>query len=149
MASFEMAAMAFGEPEQRKIDDSNGGDFTETWKYLEEGHRPAGGEYVLKAAACVTPGWLLPALRRRPHCFDFRCRDLDNIFRNPTFVTDLNQQAAGRIAKHFHHCAERSSWSFATKEPVRDLNNIQKLRVKFDVHEIQSALRASANFLRP
>jgi hypothetical protein len=37
--SYQMVGMAFGEPEQKKIDDSNAGDFSETWYYLKEGHR--------------------------------------------------------------------------------------------------------------
>ena len=37
--SYQMVLMAFGEAEQKKVNGSDGGDFSETWYYLREGHR--------------------------------------------------------------------------------------------------------------
>jgi hypothetical protein len=37
--TYQMVVMAFGEPEQKKINDTDGGDFSETWYYLRESHR--------------------------------------------------------------------------------------------------------------
>ena len=37
--TYQMVLMAFGEAEQKKVNDSDGGNFSETWYYLRESHR--------------------------------------------------------------------------------------------------------------
>jgi hypothetical protein len=37
--SYEMVLLSFGDPESKKLDDSNDGKFGETWYYLKNGHR--------------------------------------------------------------------------------------------------------------
>lgn len=37
--TYQMVLMSFGDPEQKKLDDSKDGAFSETWYYLKEGHR--------------------------------------------------------------------------------------------------------------
>ena len=37
--TYEMVQMSFGDPEQKKINDTTDGSFSETWFYLKNGHR--------------------------------------------------------------------------------------------------------------
>jgi hypothetical protein len=37
--TYEMVGMSFGDPEQKKINDTTDGTFSETWFYLRDGHR--------------------------------------------------------------------------------------------------------------
>jgi len=37
--TYQMVMMAFGDPEQKKINDTADGSLSETWYYLKEGHR--------------------------------------------------------------------------------------------------------------
>ena len=37
--TYEMVQMSFGDPEQKKINDTTDGTFSETWFYLKNGHR--------------------------------------------------------------------------------------------------------------
>jgi hypothetical protein len=37
--TYQMVLMSFGDPEQKKFDDSKDGAFSETWYYMKEGHR--------------------------------------------------------------------------------------------------------------
>lgn len=37
--TYQMVILAFGDPEQKKINDTTDGSLSETWFYLEEGHR--------------------------------------------------------------------------------------------------------------
>ena len=37
--TYQMVMLAFGDPEQKKINDSTDGSLSETWFYLKEGHR--------------------------------------------------------------------------------------------------------------
>lgn len=37
--TYEMVLLSFGEPEQKKVEDSSGSAFKETWYYLRDGHR--------------------------------------------------------------------------------------------------------------
>jgi hypothetical protein len=37
--TYQMVMMAFGDPEQKKINDTDDGSLSETWYYLKEGHR--------------------------------------------------------------------------------------------------------------
>jgi hypothetical protein len=37
--TYQMVMLAFGDPEQKKINDTTDGNLSETWYYLKEGHR--------------------------------------------------------------------------------------------------------------
>ena len=37
--TYQIVLLTFGEPDQKKVSDSNDGNFSETWYYLKEGHR--------------------------------------------------------------------------------------------------------------
>ncbi len=37
--TYEMVLLSFGDPEQKKVEDSTGSTFKETWYYLKDGHR--------------------------------------------------------------------------------------------------------------
>ncbi|MHB1935433.1 MAG: hypothetical protein ACYCOR_02475 [Acidobacteriaceae bacterium] len=37
--TYEMVLLSFGDPEQKKVEDSTGSIFKETWYYLKDGHR--------------------------------------------------------------------------------------------------------------
>ena len=37
--TYEMVLLSFGDPEQKKVEDSSGSTFKETWYYLKAGHR--------------------------------------------------------------------------------------------------------------
>jgi hypothetical protein len=37
--TYQMVLLSFGDPEQKKVEDSTDGSFHETWYYLKEGHR--------------------------------------------------------------------------------------------------------------
>lgn len=37
--TYQMVTLAFGEPEQKKINDTTDGSLSETWYYMKEGHR--------------------------------------------------------------------------------------------------------------
>jgi len=37
--TYQMVQMSFGDPEQKKINDTTDGTFSETWYYLKDGHR--------------------------------------------------------------------------------------------------------------
>jgi hypothetical protein len=37
--TYEMVLLSFGDPEQKKVEDSTDGSFKETWYYLKNGHR--------------------------------------------------------------------------------------------------------------
>lgn len=37
--TYEMVLLSFGDPEQKKVEDSTGNTFKETWYYLKNGHR--------------------------------------------------------------------------------------------------------------
>jgi hypothetical protein len=37
--TYQMVQMSFGDPEQKKINDTTDGTFSETWFYLKNGHR--------------------------------------------------------------------------------------------------------------
>jgi hypothetical protein len=37
--TYKMVLLSFGEPEQKKINDSEPGTFSETWYYMKDGRR--------------------------------------------------------------------------------------------------------------
>ena len=37
--SYQMVLLSFGEPDQKKVDDSTDDSLRETWFYLKDGHR--------------------------------------------------------------------------------------------------------------
>jgi hypothetical protein len=37
--SYQMVQISFGDPEQKKINDTTDSTFSETWFYLKDGHR--------------------------------------------------------------------------------------------------------------
>jgi hypothetical protein len=37
--TYQMVTLSFGDPEQKKINDTTDGSLSETWYYLKNGHR--------------------------------------------------------------------------------------------------------------